>query len=192
MRLALLTLWLFFHAAAADLRVELAPESTKINWTLGDVLHTVHGTFQLKCGDIRFDTDTGKASGAVVVDAASGESGNGSRDSRMHKNVLESAKYSEMSFAPDRVEGNLNLSGKSSVKLHGTMKIRGVAHEITAPPEVSIQDGRINADIKLDVPYVAWGIKDPSTFLLKVSKSVAVEMQATGRISESGGSANAR
>ena len=69
MRLALLTLWLFFHAAAADLRVELAPESTKINWTLGDVLHTVHGTFQLKCGDIRFDTDTGKASGAVVVDS---------------------------------------------------------------------------------------------------------------------------
>jgi polyisoprenoid-binding protein YceI len=186
MRLALLTLWIFFRAAAADFHVELAPESTRISWTLGDVLHTVHGTFQLKCGDIRFDPDTGKASGAVVVDAASGESGNGSRDSRMHKNVLESAKYSEISFAPDRVEGNLNLSGKSSVKLHGTMKIHGAAHEITAPAEVTIKDGQLTSDIKLDVPYVAWSMKDPSTFLLKVSKSVAVEMQATGRISESG------
>jgi polyisoprenoid-binding protein YceI len=175
-----------FGAVAADYHVELAPETTRINWTLGDVLHTVHGTFKLKCGDIRFDPDTGKAAGAVVADAASGESGNGSRDSRMHKNVLESAKYSEISFAPDRVEGNLNLSGKSSVKLHGTMKIHGAAHEITAPAEVTIQDGQLTADIKFDVPYVAWGMKDPSTFLLKVSKSVSIEVQATGRISQSG------
>ena len=192
MRLALLTLLLYYRATAADFLVELVPETSRISWTLGDVLHTVHGTFQLKCGEIRFDTNNGKASGAVVVDAASGESGNGSRDSRMHKNVLESTKYSEFTFAPDRVEGNLNLSGKSSVKLHGTMKIHGAVHEITAPADVTIQDGQLNANIKLDVPYVAWGLKDPSTFLLKVSKSVAVEMQAAGRISESGGVQNTR
>jgi polyisoprenoid-binding protein YceI len=192
MRLALLTLSIFLRAAAADFHLQLAPESTKISWTLGDVLHMVHGTFQLKCGDVRFDTDSGRASGAVVVDAASGESGNGSRDSRMHKNVLESAKYSEILFAPERVEGNVNLSGKSSVKLHGTMKIHGAAHEITAPAEVTIQDGQLTADIKFDVPYVAWGMKDPSTFLLKVSKSVVVEMQATGRIAQDGASGNGR
>lgn len=186
MRLTLLTLGLFFHAAAADFRVELAPESTTINWTLGDVLHTVHGTFQLKCGEIRFDTDNGKASGAVVVDASSGESGNGSRDSRMHKNVLESTKYSEISFTPNRMEGNVSPREKSSVKLHGTMKIHGAAHEITAPAEVTIQDGLLTADIKFDVPYVAWGMKDPSNFLLKVSKSVSIEIHAAGRISPSG------
>lgn len=191
MRLALLTLWLFFRAAAADFHVELAPESTSINWTLGDVLHTVHGAFQLKCGDIRFDTDSGRASGAVVVDAASGESGNGSRDSRMHKNVLESAKYPEISFAPDRVEGSLKASGKTSVKLHGTMKIHGTTHEITAPAEVTIQDGQLTADIKFDIPYVAWGMKDPSNFLLKVSKSVSIEIHAAGRISP-GGAGNPR
>jgi len=186
MRLALLTLWVFFRAAATDFHVELAPEATKVNWTLGDVLHTVRGTFQLKCGDIRFDSVTGKASGAVVVDAASGESGNGSRDSRMHKSVLESAKFSEISFAPDRVEGSINLGGKSSVMLRGTMKIHGAAHEIAAPAEVTIKDNELSANIRFDVPYVAWGMKDPSNFLLKVSKSVSVEIQAAGRISQSG------
>ena len=193
MRLTVLTLSLVFRAIAADYHVELAPDTTKINWTLGDVLHTVHGTFQLKCGDIHFDPDTGKATGAVVINAASGESGNGSRDSRMHKNVLESAKYSEVSFAPDRVEGRVNLSGKSNVQLHGTMKIHGTAHEITVPAELVIQDGQVSANIKFEVPYVAWGMKDPSTFLLKVSKSVAIEIQATGRISQSAaGSGNGR
>lgn len=187
MRLTLLTLALLFRAIAAEYHVELVRENTKIKWTLGDVLHTVHGTFQLKCGDIRFDTDTGKASGAVVVDAASGESGNGPRDSRMHKNVLESAKYPEISFAPEQMEGSVNLSGKSTLKLHGTMKIHGAAHEITAPAEVTVKDGQLNADIKFDVPYVAWGMKDPSTFLLKVSKMVELEMMAAGRISASGG-----
>jgi polyisoprenoid-binding protein YceI len=193
MRLAALTLSLVFRAIAAGYHVELAPETTKINWTLGAMLHTVHGTFQLKCGDIHFDPDTGKATGAVIVNAASGESGNESRDSRMHKNVLESGKYPEVSFAPDQVEGNVNFSGKSSVKLHGTIKIHGAAHEITAPAELTIKDSQLSADIKFDVPYVAWGMKDPSTFLLKVSKSVAIEVQATGRVSQSGaGSGNGR
>lgn len=192
MRLALLTLSIFFRAAAADFHVELTPATTKISWTLGDVLHTVHGTFQLKCGDIRFNTDTGKASGAVVVDAASGESGNGSRDSRMHKNVLESAKYPEISFAPDQMDGNVNLGGKSSLKLHGVTKIHGADHEITAPVELTVKDGQLNADIKFEVPYVAWGMKDPSTFLLKVSKTVEIELHAAGRISQIAASASGR
>jgi len=192
MRLTALTLALIFRAIAAEYHVELVPENTKIHWTLSDVLHTVHGTFQLKCGDIRFDVATGKASGAVVVDATSGESGNGSRDSRMHKNVLESAKYMEISFAPDQMQGNLNVGGKSSLKLHGTMKIHGAAHEITAPTEVIIKEGQLNADIKFDVPYVAWGMRDPSTFLLKVSKTVVIEIQAVGRISQSAASGNGR
>ena len=192
MRLAVLTLALVFRAIATEYHVELVPENTKIRWTLGDMLHTVHGTFQLKCGDIRFDAATGKASGAVVVDATSGESGNGSRDSRMHKNVLESAKYMEISFAPDQMEGNVNVGGKSSLKLHGTMKIHGAAHEITAPTEVTIREGQLNADIKFDVPYVAWGMRDPSTFLLKVNKTVVIEIQTVGRISQSAASGSGR
>jgi polyisoprenoid-binding protein YceI len=79
-------------ASAAEVTVELNPAQTRVGWTLGDVLHTVHGTFKLTRGTIRFDSETGNASGEIVVDAASGESGSGSRVGRMNKNVLESAR----------------------------------------------------------------------------------------------------
>ena len=45
----------------------ISPENTKIEWTLSDVLHAVHGTFQLKSGSVHFDPDRGKAGGDVVV-----------------------------------------------------------------------------------------------------------------------------
>ena len=51
------------------------PAKTKVEFTLGSLLHTVHGDFRLKTGTLRFDPQTGKASGELVVDAASGESG---------------------------------------------------------------------------------------------------------------------
>ncbi len=37
---------------AQQVQVILDPARTKIEWTLGDVLHTVHGTFKLKSGNI--------------------------------------------------------------------------------------------------------------------------------------------
>lgn len=72
------------------------PSHTTIHWTLGSLLHTVHGTFQLKSGTIHFDPSAGKASGELIVDALSGSSGSESRDKRMHRNILESARYTDL------------------------------------------------------------------------------------------------
>ena len=106
-------------AFGAAYSLELKPENTKIHWTLGDVLHTVNGTFNLEHGTIEFDTETGKASGQVVVDVLSGNSGSEARDSKMHANVLESKKYGEAAFVPSRVEGALAVPGTTNVKLYG-------------------------------------------------------------------------
>ena len=92
-------------ALAADYTLDLRPEATKVQFTLTDPLHTVHGSFNLKRGEIDFSTDTGKASGQVIVDVASGSSGSDARDSRMQANVLESKKYPEAVFTPDHVDG---------------------------------------------------------------------------------------
>jgi polyisoprenoid-binding protein YceI len=178
-----LALSLLSPLGAAEYHLHLAPESTQVNWTLGDLLHTVHGTFKLKRGEIVFDTDNGKASGEVVVDAASGQSGSSARDGRMHKNVLESAKYPDVSFSPDHVEGRVELAGTSNVKLHGIFRIHGAPHEITVPVEVTAKDDQLSAKLKFAVPFVAWSMKDPSTLFLKVDKSVDIEMQATGSLS---------
>src|SRR5579863_10383267 len=92
-------------AAAQQWSLQLDPAHTSVKFTLGDVLHTVHGTFQLKHGALQFDPASGRVSGEIVVDAKSGDSGSGMRDRKMHREVLESEKYQEISFRPDRVEG---------------------------------------------------------------------------------------
>lgn len=169
-------------AQAQDVQLQLDNSATKVEWTLGDVLHTVHGTFKLKRGDIRFDPSTGKASGELVVDATSGESGSGARDGRMHKNVLESAKYPEIKFAPDRVEGNIAMPGDSEVKIHGLFTIHGAAHEITIPAKAHIDQQKLTATMDFPLPYVKWGMKDPSNFLLKVKDTVQIEIHAAGQL----------
>src|ERR1700690_2506255 len=117
--------------AAAESTVELDPARTTINFTLADVLHTVHGTFKLKHGSITFDSSTGKAAGEIVVDVASGNSGGGTRDKRMHKEILESARYPEAVFTADRVSGELAPRGASELDVHGAFQIHGVSHEMT-------------------------------------------------------------
>jgi polyisoprenoid-binding protein YceI len=167
---------------AADRTIDLTPAATRIAWTLPDPLHTVRGTFQLKRGSITFDPETGKASGSIVVDVASGESGSNARDSRMHANVLESKKFPEAVFTPDHVEGQFALSGGSSVKLHGTFRIHGADHEITMDVQSNVASDQVTADATFDIPYVAWGMKDPSNFLLKVGKTVRMEIHSTARL----------
>ena len=71
--------------------LQLDPATTQVNFTLGDVLHTVHGTFKLKRGTVKFDPASGHASGLVVVDSTSGDSGSRARDHKMHTEILESA-----------------------------------------------------------------------------------------------------
>lgn len=41
-------------AAAQNLVFQLDPQHTAINYTLGDVLHTVRGTFRLRQGSLRW------------------------------------------------------------------------------------------------------------------------------------------
>jgi polyisoprenoid-binding protein YceI len=66
----------------------LDPAQTKINFTVDSTLHTVHGDFRLKRGAIQFDNSTGVATGELVVDSASGESGSDGRDKKIHKDIL--------------------------------------------------------------------------------------------------------
>lgn len=173
---------LAWPVAAADTVLQFSPPETQIRWTLGAVLHTVHGTFQLRSGTVRFDPATGRASGELIVDAKSGESGNGSRDSRMHKSILESAMFPEIMFRPDRVDGQIPEQGKAKLQVHGSFELHGAAHEMTLPMEVDVQPGQILAASQFEVPYIQWHLKNPSTLFLRVDDKVQVELQAKGRL----------
>src|SRR5262249_33832218 len=94
-------------AAAEELVLTVDPAESRVHWTLDTTLHTVHGTFRRKSGELRFDPATGKAAGEIIADATSGASGNDSRDKKMHQEVLESPKFAEVIFRPERVEGQV-------------------------------------------------------------------------------------
>ena len=42
--------------------------------------------------------------------------------------------------------------------------------------------GNLQITTHIDIPYVQWGLKNPSNFLLRVSDNVTIEIQATGRV----------
>jgi polyisoprenoid-binding protein YceI len=167
-------------AAAQATSLNLDPAQTSVNFTLADVLHTVHGTFHLNHGELQFDPLSGKISGEIVVDARSGESGSGMRDRKMRKEVLETERYPDISFRPDRVEGRVAKSGKSSVHVHGIFRIHGTDRELTVPADVEMLGDHWSAAVHFIVPYAKWGMKNPSTLFLRVSDSVEIDVTGSG------------
>lgn len=162
-------------AEKIDLAID--PAGVQIHWALAGNVHTVHGTFKLKQGGFWFDPGTNQAGGLLVVDATSGESGSGARDSRMHKNVLESAKFPEITFAPDRVEGKVSLAGSSECQLHGVLTIHGAPHEVLMKVDSKADGKNLTGTVSFPVPYVEWGMKDPSNFLLRVDHSAEISIE---------------
>ncbi|HXA66230.1 MAG TPA: YceI family protein [Bryobacteraceae bacterium] len=157
---------------------DLDPSKTQIDFTLQDTLHTVHGTFALKRGSMQLDPQTGKASGEMVIDVPSGISGNGSRDKRMHKEILESQKYPEAVFTPDHVRGQIAPEGTSEIDVHGNLRIHGADHEMTIHFQVQANGSQYIATGHFLIPYVQWGMKNPSNFLLKVNDKVEIDLRA--------------
>jgi polyisoprenoid-binding protein YceI len=171
-------------AFAQQFNLQLDPAQTSVKFTLGDVLHTVHGVFHMKRGALQLDRSTGKISGEIVVDAKSGESGSGMRDRKMHREVLESEHYPEISFQPDRVNGAVAAAGKSSVRVHGIFRIHGVDREIEVPAEVEMFADHWTATVHFTVPYAKWGMKNPSTLFLRVEDSVQIDLAGAGSLAQ--------
>ena len=174
------------HAAprvpASDVVFSLDVAQSKVTWSLGTTFHTVHGSFALKKGTLRLDPATGKASGEIIVDAASGKSGNDSRDKKMHKEVLESGRYPEVVFRPDRVEGKIAPQGTSTVQVHGILVLHGSEHELTVPVQAELAANHWTGNAKFSVPFIDWGLKNPSTFFNKVSHAVEIDLELKGSL----------
>ena len=170
------------QSQAPKVTIHLDPQKTEIHWTLGTTLHTVHGTFRLKGGVMTFNPATGAAEGEFLVDVTTGESGNSSRDSKMQKEVLESGKYPQAFFHPVKVSGELKPGSPQNVTVDGTFNIHGADHPLTLQMTVQLNGTGASATTHFTIPYVAWGMKDESTFLLKVDKEVTVDVTAQGTV----------
>lgn len=164
-------------ARAETVRIEL-PADTSIGFELKATMHTVHGTAELEHGTFTFDTSTGEADGDAVVTAASADTDNDKRDKKMHNKVLRSDDYPEITLHADRIEGQLARTGTSELTLVGSMELLGAEHPVTVPMTVTMDGDRASVEAELTVPYVEWGLEDPSTFILRVAKEVPVTIRA--------------
>ncbi len=174
---------LAFPLSAQQYVATLDATQTKIEYSVDSTLHTVHGTFALRSGEIHFDPSTGKANGRIVVDATSGDSGNKSRDKKMHQEILESKKYPEIVFTPQQVTGTFNPHASSQLEISGIFQLRGQDHPLTATISVEPPGGTVaHSTVHFTIPYIKWGLKDPSTWLLKASDTVNLEIQATTKL----------
>jgi polyisoprenoid-binding protein YceI len=175
-------LWATAAISAQQTQVTLDPAQTRIEWTLNATAHTVHGTFKLKSGTIFFDPASGNASGEIVVDTASGDSGNRSRDNNMHKEVLETKRYPEITFLPRKVLGNLAERGNSNIQVQGVFRIHGAGHDITLPVLAERDGSLLRLTTSFAVPYRDWGMKNPSNMFLHVENDVAVKVTSVGQL----------
>jgi polyisoprenoid-binding protein YceI len=169
-------------APSNELVLALDPDKSEIHWTLDSSVHTVHGTFKFKRGELRLNPNSGSASGEIVVAATSGDSGNEGRDKKMHKDVLESARFQDIIFKPDRVEGKVAATGTSSVMVHGILTLHGTDHEFGVPVQAELSAGQWKATAKFIIPFIKWGLKNPSNFFLKVKPDVNIEATMTGKL----------
>ena len=182
LELALLALSMASPAMAQEAVLELDPAQTQVSFTLGDVLHTVHGAFKLKHGTVKFDPATGHASGMVVVDATSGDSGSHARDHKMHKDILQSAQYPEITFVPQQVQGQVLPQGDFKVQVLGTFTMHGSSHPLALAIQAHLAGEQLTADTQFTIPYVSWGLKNPSTLFLRVNDTVDIAIHAAGQI----------
>jgi polyisoprenoid-binding protein YceI len=168
--------------AAEPLVFELDPAASRAELSFNATLHTVDGTLRAKSGRVRLDSETGTAQGRLVLDATSADTGNSRRDGKMHEKILESGRFPEIVFAVDRISGALNRAGRSDILLHGTIEMHGVRKPGVLPASVLIEGNQVRATGRLTVPYMEWGLADPSFFVLRVAKEVRVVIQAVGRL----------
>ena len=170
-------------ALASPRTLRLDPAATRVEFVLPATGHSVEGVLALESGVVSFDGDTGAASGAITVDLRQAVTGNDRRDRTMHDEVLETGRWPVATFRPSRLVGSLPPQGTSTISLEGVLSVHGGDHPMTLPATVTTAGDRLTADVQFPVPFVDWGMEDPSFFFLRVAPTVYVRVHAKGSLS---------
>jgi polyisoprenoid-binding protein YceI len=159
------------------------PDASEVKMALKTTHEVVDGTFHIQSGSIEFDRGRPVMSGSVVVLAGSGKTGNDSRDKKMNKDILKVDQYETVSFAPKNYSGTIAPSGDSTIQVSGVFTLLGTAHDLTIPMQIHMDGSKATARAKFVVPYVQWGLKNPSFMFWKAENDVAIDLNLVGQIS---------
>jgi polyisoprenoid-binding protein YceI len=176
------------HAQNADphrsLKIQLDPAQTEIHWKVNGVPHTIHGVFKLKNGELLVNPESGLAQGEILLDATT-EQGGTTRDRATVEQVLESNRYPGILFHPTQFKGKFpSKENSADTHLDGTLNVHGNDHPMQLALKIQVSGGAVTANGQFSIPYVDWGMKNPSTFFRRVGKQVDVQVTAKGSIQE--------
>ena len=182
---AVVALALIFAPAALAQRQTFAvnPDASEVKMKLNTTHEVVNGTFHVQSGSIEFDRSAPHISGIVVVAAGSGKTGNDSRDKKMNKDVLKVDQFATVSFAPKSYTGTIAATGDSTIQVGGVFTLLGTPHDLTIPMQIHIDGSKSTARAQFVVPYVQWGLKNPSFLIWKAENDVAIDLNLVGQIS---------
>jgi polyisoprenoid-binding protein YceI len=100
----------------------------------------------------------------------------------MSKDVLDAASFAEISFVPRSYQGTIAATGDSSIQVTGTFTLHGTQHELTVPMQLHFAGSTLTTRTHFSIPYVQWGLKDPSFMMFKVAKEVGIDLNLTGNV----------
>lgn len=170
-------------AAFAQSHYTVDAGHSTVHFSLGDTLHQFGGVFHISSGSIDFDRTTGAMSGRIVVDAASGDSGSAARDKKMTNQELKAKSFPSVVFEPNGFTGTVAHAGPSQIQVKGIFTLLGQPHPLTIPMTVQIDGDHCIVSGSFTVPYIAWGLKDPSMLFIRMGKEVKIELTLNGQLS---------
>ena len=77
----------------------------------------------------------------------------------------------------------MRSGGQFQANLDGVLTIHGARHEIVTEVHGQLVGNTLTAQCHFSVPYVDWGMKDPSLFFLTVAKQVDIDIATEGHVS---------
>ena len=159
------------------------PDASEVKMRLNTTHEVVNGTFHIQSGSIEFDRSAARMSGSVAVLAGSGKTGNDSRDKKMNKDILKVDQYTTVSFTPRTYTGTIAPSGDSTIQVSGVFTLLDHPHNLTIPIQIRMDESKATARAQFAVPYVQWGLKNPSFMFWKAENDVAIDLNLVGQVS---------
>jgi polyisoprenoid-binding protein YceI len=159
------------------------PDASEVKMKLNTTHEVVNGIFRVQSGSIDFDRTASHISGIVIVASGSGKTGNDSRDKKMNKDILKVDQFAIVSFAPKTYNGIIAASGDSTIQVSGVFTLLGAAHDLTIPMQIHVDRMKATAKGQFVVPYVQWGLKNPSFLIWKAKNDVTIDLNLVGQIS---------
>lgn len=169
------------HAEHQKFVVE--PDASQVKITLNTTHEVVNGVFHVQSGSIELDRDTPAISGSIIVLSGSGNTGNNSRDKKMKNDILKVAQFANISFEPKSFTGSIAPTGDSTIQVTGIFTLLGSPHQITVPVQVRIEGSAATARARFLIPYVQWGLKNPSFLFWKCDNDVAIDLFLSSHLS---------